>query len=235
MNRWVWNSILIGIVVSMFAACGAGNDQGLRFQSKAFTPVTQSIVRKEDRITAEDLAHWIIEENKNLVLVDIRSQQDFDRGHIDTTRHIPMVELFTEQSLKQLPRDRKIVVYSNGSEDAAKAASMLRLLGYNAYLLLGGYNHWSEHVLNPKLADLPDEEMFVMEKRRAIACYFAGDYKPAAGLPHLAEQAADSAGYTPPLQPVKEDEESAQKDEESAEENEDVVEEEEGLIVEEVC
>ena len=232
MKRWIGNSISIGIVVGMFAACGAGNDQGIRFQSKAFTPVTQSIVRKEDRITAEDLAHWIIEENQSLVLVDLRSQQDFDRGHIDTSRHIPMVELFTKQSLEKLPNDRKIVVYSNGSEDAAKASAMLRLLGYNAYLLLGGYNHWSQHILNPKLADLPDEEQLLMEKRRAIACYFAGDYKPEAGLPHIAEQTAESAGYTPPLQPVKEDELAAQEDEDVIEEEE-LGEEE--LIVEEVC
>lgn len=233
MSRWVGNSILIGIVVSMLGACGAGDDEALRFRSKAFTPVTQSIVRKEDRITAEELAHWIIAGNKNLVLVDIRSQEDFDRGHIDTTRHIPIVELFTKQSLEQLPSDRKLVVYSNGSEDAAKAAAMLRLLGYNAYLLLGGYNHWSEHILNPKLADLPDEEMLAMEKRRAIACYFAGDYKPEAGLPFLAEQTAESAGFTPPLQPVKNDQEPVKEDEQEVEEEESL--EEEGLIVEEVC
>ncbi len=233
MNKWIWNSILIGLVVSTFAACGAGNDQALRFQSKAFTPVTQSIVRKEDRITAEDLAHWIIEENQNFVLVDIRSQEDFDRGHIDTTKHIPMVELFTQQSLEKLPRDRKIVVYSNGSEDASKASAMLRLLGYNAYLLLGGYNHWSAHILNPKLAELADEEVLQMEKRRAIACYFAGDYRPEVGIPPLAETTAESTGYTPPLQPVKEDNGSSQKDEEEPEEEE-LLEEEE-LMVEEVC
>ncbi len=233
MNKWFWGSILIGLVVGMLGACGAGNDAELRFQSAAFTPVTQSIVRKEDRISAEDLAHWIIEGNQNFALVDIRSQEDFARGHIDTTRHIPMVELFTQQSLEKLPRDRKIVVYSNGSEDAAKASAMLRLLGYNAYLLLGGYNHWSAHILNPKLAELADEEVLQMEKRRAIACYFAGDYRPEVGIPPLAETTAESTGYTPPLQPVKEDNGSSQKDEEEPEEEE-VLEEEE-LIVEEVC
>lgn len=233
MNNWVWDGILIGIVVGMLGACGAGNDAELQFQSAVFTPVTQSIVRKEDRISADDLAHWIIEDKQNFALVDIRSQEDFDRGHIDTTRHIPMVKLFTQQSLEKLPRDRKIVVYSNGSEDAAKAAAMLRLLGYNAYLLLGGYNHWSAHILNPKLTEFTDEEVLQMEKRRAMACYFAEGYKPEAGIPPLAEQTAGSTGYTPPLQPVKEDNGPSKKDEEEPEEEE--LSEEDELIVEEVC
>ena len=231
MNTGVWNSLMIGFALSMLAACGANNNQGLEFQSKAFTPVTQSIVRKEDRITAEDLAHWIIEEKKNFLLVDIRSQDDFERGHIDTTRHIPIVELFTHQTLEQLPTDRKIIVYSNGSEDAAKATAMLRLLGYSAYLLLGGYNHWSKHILNPELAKIPDEEILEMEKRRAIACYFTGNYKPDAGLPPLAGQATEPAGFTPPTQAFTNDEESIEGYDVGEEEDD----WEEELIVEEAC
>ncbi len=232
MNSGLWNSLMIGFTLSMLPACGARNSQALEFQSKAFKPVTQSIVRKEDRITVEDLAHWIIEEKKNFLLVDIRSQEDFDRGHIDTTKHIPIAELFTHQTLEQLPTDRKIIVYSNGSEDAAKATAMLRLLGYNSYLLLGGYNHWSKHILNPKLAELPDEKMLEMERRRAIACFFRGNYEPDAGLPPLAGQTPEPAGFTPPTQPFTTAEESIEEDEVVVE-GEDS--EEEELIVEEAC
>jgi len=170
-------------------------------QSAAVEPLAQAISRQEDRVAADELARWVIEDRRDFVLVDIRSAEEFEKGHIEDARHLPLAELVSDQSLQALPRGRKIILYSNGSEDAAKAAVMLRLAGYEAYLLLGGYNYWNQHILNP---DIPptaaDGEAPEVAEQRAISCFFAGG-RAAAAPSTEAVTASQPLPFTPPVLP----------------------------------
>lgn len=135
-------------------------------------PLLQAIARHEDRVRPEQLADWIIQDRKDFALVDVRDPEDYRQGHIEDALHVPVVQLLDTHTLATLPKDRKLVVYSNGSEDGAKAEVLLRLAGRQALVLEGGYNAWQKRVLHPDLKTL-DEERLVREKRRAIACYFS--------------------------------------------------------------
>ena len=93
------------------------------------------------------------------MLIDVRSANDYANGHIDGARNLPVPELISPEQMNTLPKDRKVIVYSQGSETAAQAAVLLRVAGYHADLLLGGYNFWTQHVLNPNIpAAQADEE-----------------------------------------------------------------------------
>ena len=48
----------------------------------------------------------------DVVLIDVRPREEFDAGHIDGARSIPLAEL--EQRLAGLPVDREIVAYCRG-------------------------------------------------------------------------------------------------------------------------
>jgi rhodanese-related sulfurtransferase len=192
--------VATGLIAGTLGVVGC--DQGSRASAEAFTQVARAIVRKEDRVTGDELAHWIIEDRKDFVLIDIRPKEDFDAGHIDTARHVPLIDLVKDETLESLPADRRIVLYSNGTENAAQAVVMLRLAGRNAYSLLGGSNLWNRHILDPDLVANTDEEVLEVRERQAIACYFAGNYKTGADLPSGAEQPMTSAPFMPPVQPV---------------------------------
>jgi len=138
--------------------------------------VAQAAARQSDRVSVEDLASWLIEARQDFVLIDIRSASDFESGHIAEARNIPIAQLVTEESLADLPTDRKIVVYSTGSENAAKASTLLRIAGLDAHVVTGGYNAWHQRILNPDItAEELDGESPQVSAQRTYSCYFVGD------------------------------------------------------------
>lgn len=184
--------LLAALCAVLLAGCGGEPPPPL---TQAFEPIAQAIARGEDRVEPEALADWIIQGRQDFVLVDLRPQADFERGHIDAARHIPITRLLEEATLADLPQGRRIVVYSNGSEHAAKAEVMLRLAGFSALLLQGGYNAWQARVLHPDL-EQTDEETLDTEKRRAVACYFTPGATVTAPPP-------PTPAFTPPVTPAQ--------------------------------
>ena len=187
--------IMILIAAVTLTACG-GSSSG---PQTSLVDVAQAAARQSDRVSVEDLANWLIEERKDFVLVDVRSAADFDKGRIGEAQNIGIAQLVTEEVLATLPRDRKIVVYSNGSENSAKAATLLRLAGFDARLVSGGYNAWHARILNPDISvEELDGESLQVSAQRAFACYFVGDR--GAGS---AERPAES--FVPPVFNVEEE------------------------------
>ncbi len=157
----------------LFGLAACSNDTG---RPATLVEVAQAAARQSDRVQVEQLAEWLVEERQDFVLVDVRVPSDYDKGHIGDARNVSIAELVTETVMASLPADRKIVVYSNGSENGAKAATLLRIAGLNAQVLAGGYNAWQARILNP---DIPLEELdgesLKVSEQRAFACYFVGD------------------------------------------------------------
>jgi rhodanese-related sulfurtransferase len=172
--------LLAGLFVT---ACG-DNDRLSQQQTHSFEQVAQIVARQEDRVQVEDLARWVIEGRKDFVLIDVRPAADYDKGHIENAQNLVVTELVTPEKLEALPTDRKVIVYSQGSEVAGQAVVLLRLAGYDASLLLGGYNFWTQHVLNPEISPtLADGEFPRVPEEQAIACYFIGGDKTAQDNP----------------------------------------------------
>lgn len=194
------NTILLIAIAALLAACERAPERGTRV---SFVDVAQSAARQEDRVSVGELAEWLIEERKDFVLVDVRARDEYMKAKIHEARNIPLAELVSTESIAALPADRKIVVYSNGSENAAKAITMLRLSGLDAHLLTGGYNAWHERILNPDIsAEELDGESLQVSAQRAYACYFVGDRGEGA-----AERSQEAKPFVPPVFTEEEDEE----------------------------
>jgi rhodanese-related sulfurtransferase len=156
---------------ALLAACGGSSSN-----QASLVDVAQAAARASDRVSVEDLASWLIEERQDFVLIDIRPATEFDKGHIGEARNISIAQLLTDEALAELPTDRKVVVYSTGSENAAKASTLLRVAGVDAHVVTGGYNAWHQRILNPDIsADELDGESPVVSAQRAYSCYFVGD------------------------------------------------------------
>jgi rhodanese-related sulfurtransferase len=170
LNRTALAACLTAATV-MLGACGPTGTEGV-----AMTDVAQAAARGEDRVSVHELATWLIEGRGDFLLVDVRLPDEFAAGAIDEAKNIPIAQLASSDSLAALPTDRKVVVYSNGSENAAKAVVMLRLSGINGQVLVGGYNAWHSRILNPDItAESVDGEALKVSEQRAYACYFVGE------------------------------------------------------------
>jgi len=78
----------------------------------------------------------------DVVLVDVRPEEEFAAGHIDGARSIPLDEL--EQRLVELPADREVVAYCRGPfcAYAHEAVRRLHASGRSARRLKEGWPEW---------------------------------------------------------------------------------------------
>lgn len=183
-------AFLLLSIVSM-AACSASDRS-----DPSLADVAHAAARQDDRVSVEELAGWLIEGREDFKLIDLRSAEDFDKGHIAEAENIPITQLVSADVLGGLPTDRMVIVYSNGSENAAKAAVMLRLSGIDGHLLTGGFNAWHKRILNPEIsAEALDGESLQVSEQRAYSCYFVGERSDAAHL----QRSESSEPFVPPV------------------------------------
>jgi len=78
----------------------------------------------------------------DVVLIDVRPQEEFAAGHIDGARSVPIDEL--ERRLAELPADREVVAYCRGPfcAYAHEAVRKLRAAGHEARRLEDGWPEW---------------------------------------------------------------------------------------------
>ena len=78
----------------------------------------------------------------DIVLVDVRPSEEFEAGHIEGARSIPLEEL--QGRLAELPPDREVVAYCRGPlcAFAPEAVRRLRAAGRNARRLEEGWPEW---------------------------------------------------------------------------------------------
>lgn len=78
------------------------------------------------------------------ILLDVRSQESHDKGHIPGSLHIPRRELTPK--IKTLPKDKTIIAYCSdiGCQASLKATIELRGAGLDARHMVGGYKFWQE-------------------------------------------------------------------------------------------
>jgi NADPH-dependent 2,4-dienoyl-CoA reductase/sulfur reductase-like enzyme/rhodanese-related sulfurtransferase len=81
-------------------------------------------------------------------LLDVRTAQEFDAGHIPGAVNVPVDEL--RPRLGQLPRDREMAVYCQVGQRGYLATRILRQAGFNAANLGGGYRTYQ--LFHPKAA-----------------------------------------------------------------------------------
>jgi len=123
-------------------------------------------------ITPETVADMIVKNDPSLQLIDVRSQDEFEKFSLPGAINIPVSELLSDQYAEFLDQEVKMnVFYANSTVAANEAWMITRQLGYtNNYVLEGGLNYWFEAILNPKepSAASSDEEFARYDFRRSV-------------------------------------------------------------------
>jgi rhodanese-related sulfurtransferase len=103
-------------------------------------------------ISPDEVADLLIQDDPSIQLIDIRSQDEYQKFHLPGAYNIPMSELLNDEYRFVIDQDLKInVFYSNSSVKANEAYIITRQLGYhNNYVLEGGLNYWAEVIMNPE-------------------------------------------------------------------------------------
>ena len=92
-----------------------------------------------------DVHHAITNEKNDFVLLDVRSQESFDAGHVPTAIHLPHWKI-SDATLADYPDDTLFVVYCAGPHcnGASKGAIALAKLGRPVKEMIGGAIGWTD-------------------------------------------------------------------------------------------
>ena len=92
-------------------------------------------------ITQEEAAK-IMQEQSGFIILDVRTAQEFNSGHIPNAINVPN-ESITDKQPEQLPdKKQMILVYCRSGRRSKQAAQKLVDMGYTNILEFGGINTW---------------------------------------------------------------------------------------------
>ena len=80
--------------------------------------------------------------NHNYIFIDVRTQQEYDTGHIPNSTHISVESLESRIDEIEKFREKKIVVYCRSGNRSSKGTKIFNKYGFEAVNLSGGMLQW---------------------------------------------------------------------------------------------
>jgi rhodanese-related sulfurtransferase len=101
-------------------------------------------------LTADQVARLVVSEDKTIQLIDLRSNEEFNRFNIPGAINVPYNEFLDKDPESILNnKESKYIFYSNGDLFSNYALILARGLRYNnTYVMKGGLNEWFSSVMN---------------------------------------------------------------------------------------
>jgi sulfur-carrier protein adenylyltransferase/sulfurtransferase len=159
MNARIWLAVFIIPLGLIIAAVPQNRTKPYKLTAEQMLAEANT---RTQFITPEVVADMIVKKDPTLRLIDVRSQDEFEKFSLPGAINIPVSDLLSDAYTDVLNQDVKMnILYSNGSIVANEAWMITRQLGYkNNYVLEGGLNFWFETIMNPlkPVTTSPDEE-----------------------------------------------------------------------------
>lgn len=113
----------------------------LLFSGCAGTKTEDSVRITYEQITVDE-AKAIMDSKEPYVLLDVRTQEEYDSGHIEGAILIPDYEIGAKAESVLTDKDELILVYCRSGRRSKNAASELAALGYTNVKEFGGITGW---------------------------------------------------------------------------------------------
>lgn len=119
---------LVIIMIGAFLLIGCG-------KQKEDTEAAYQMISMEE-------AKQIMEEEEDIVILDVRTQEEYETGHIPGAICVPNESIGSDE-IKELPdKEKKILVYCRSGNRSKQAAQKLADAGYKNILEFGGIIDW---------------------------------------------------------------------------------------------
>ena len=102
-----------------------------------FKKLIKKIYRHKEDISIKEMTE-IIKTNDNVIILDVRSIQEYKEGYITGSINIPLHDL-EKDAERKISKQSIIIVYCSAGIRSKKAIKILKKLGYkNLYNIEGG-------------------------------------------------------------------------------------------------
>lgn len=98
------------------------------------------------RITADE-AQVLMQREQNYLILDVRSPEEFAKGHIPNAINIPMDSIGESPPQELLDRNQMIFVYCVKGVRSMNVANRLAHMGYKNIVKMGGIQDWHGEIV----------------------------------------------------------------------------------------
>lgn len=138
MKKYKGLMIMLTISLCLFGICGCSSE-------KPKEQATEK-VNSYQQITAQR-AKEIMEKETGYIIIDARTQEEFDQGHIEGAILIPEYEILQRAEKELSDKDQLILVYCRSGRRSKIASQALVDLGYTNVKEFGGIIDWPYEIV----------------------------------------------------------------------------------------
>lgn len=133
MKKWLLGPILV--IVLVLNACGS---------QPAVAPAQLAAVNIDPAnlpLEIDAATTAALQNNPDIVLIDVREQEEYDAGHIPGVALIPLGQV--PDRMSEIPKDKTVILTCRSGNRSGQAADFLREQGYtNVHNMQGGIKAW---------------------------------------------------------------------------------------------
>lgn len=139
MKKIAWSALVLVMLATLMVGCSQGG------QTKEET--TAAKAGAEYTQIPQDLAKEMMRADDSLVVVDVRTQEEYAEGHIPGATCVPN-ESIVDARPEELPDlEQTILVYCRSGRRSKEAAQKLADMGYTNVYEFGGIIDWTGEVV----------------------------------------------------------------------------------------
>lgn len=107
-----------------------------------------TIEQNEPQLINATTGKTMMDENPDIILVDVRTQSEFDEGHIEGALLLPLDSISSNAQKVLKDKTAIIIVYCRSGNRSATAIDLLYDLGYANLYDMGGIINWPYGIVN---------------------------------------------------------------------------------------
>jgi rhodanese-related sulfurtransferase len=151
MKKYLLAVIIIFLGIFVLSGCTTEADNPLQGSTNDNNnhvpkPDPTSTAAVLTKITAEQ-AKEMIDSSTELVVLDVRTQEEYEEGHIEGAILIPDDEIATKAEELLTDKNATLLVYCRSGRRSALASQLLNELGYTSVYDFGGILDWPYEVV----------------------------------------------------------------------------------------
>ncbi len=129
--------VILTIFLSVFIISGCGTvvkDTNVNNDKSSVIEITAEEAKKEM-------------DKGNVIILDVRTKEEYENGHIENSILIPLDEIESEAGNILKDKEQKILVYCRSRNRSSTAANLLAKMGYNNIYDFGGIKDWPYEIV----------------------------------------------------------------------------------------
>ncbi len=85
-----------------------------------------------------EMALDLLKDTKNTILLDVRTKEEFNTGHIKNAKSFPLQDLIHDTAKLEKYKNKKVIVYCASGSRSVSASRILEKNGFTPYNVKGG-------------------------------------------------------------------------------------------------